>query len=110
MAVSALPRPLAESERAVLPWPYVAVLLAEVTVLGTLVALLGRALPLTYELGWAGVASMLAMQIYSLRRRVRALRHWGALRTWLDLHIFLGLQGFVFVAYHSVGISVGANL
>lgn len=111
MAVSALPRPLAvPAASPVLPWPYVCVLLAEVTVLGTLVVELGRALPLTYELGWAGAGSMLAMQVYSIRRRVPALRNCGALRTWLDLHIFLGLQGFVFVAYHSVGISVGANL
>ena len=53
---------------------------------------------------------MLVMQLYSLRRRVRALREIGTLRGWLDAHIFLGLQGFVLVAYHSIGVSPSASL
>jgi len=55
----------------------------------------------SYALGWTGVASMLVMHVYSLRRRVRALRHLGALRHWLHFHIFCGLQGAMFVTYHS---------
>jgi hypothetical protein len=50
------------------------------------------------------------MQVYSVRRRVRALQNLGALRAWLDLHVFLGLQGFVLVAYHSVGVSPQVTL
>ena len=96
--------------RPVLPWPYLAVLLAEVVVLGGLAAASRARPPWTYELGWAGCGSMLVMQLYSVRRRVRALRELGALRTWLDAHVFLGLQGFVLVAYHSIGVSPSASL
>lgn len=92
-----------------LPWPYVAVLLAEVSALGWLAATHDRP-PWTYELGWAGTASMLVMQLYSVRRRVRALRRLGRLRAWLDAHIFLGFQGFVLVAYHGIGVSPSASL
>ena len=90
--------------RAVLPWPYVAVLLIETFALGWLAATRPRP-PWTYELGWIGAGSMLVMQLYSVRRRVRALRRLGALRSWLDAHIFLGLHGFVLVSYHSIGVS-----
>lgn len=110
MAVSTLPRALAEHERPALPWPYVAILLVEIAVLTTLAIDLRPHPPLTYELGWVGAGSMVVMQVYSIRRRVRALRDVGSLRGWLDLHVFLGLHGFVLVAYHSIGITVNANL
>jgi hypothetical protein len=93
-----------------LPLPFTAILIAELAVLGTLVVIFRTHPPLSRELGWAGAGSMIAMQLYSVRRRVRALRNLGSLRAWLDAHIFLGFQGFVLVAYHSVGISVNANL
>jgi hypothetical protein len=54
-----------------------------------------------YFLGWAGTVSMCVMHVYSLRRRVRALKHWGPLRAWLHFHIFMGLQGALFVSYHA---------
>ncbi|MEZ4363016.1 MAG: hypothetical protein R3B48_22685 [Kofleriaceae bacterium] len=94
-----------------LPLPYIAILLAELVGLLALAstAVDGRP-PLTYELGWAGCGSMLLMQVYSLRRRVRALRSLGSLRTWLDAHIFLGLQGFLLVAYHSLGMAARPTL
>lgn len=88
-----------------LPWPCVAILLAEVVVLGGLAAAARARPPLTYEAGWLGAGSMLVMQLYSVRRRLRALRHLGSLRGWLDAHVFLGLQGFVLTAYHSAGVS-----
>jgi hypothetical protein len=97
-------------ERSVLPWPYLAILLVEIFALGGLAAASHGRPPLTYEMGWLGCGSMLVMQLYSVRRRVRALRHLGALRSWLDAHIFLGLQGFVLVAYHSIGASPSASL
>ncbi len=109
MAVSTLPRAL-DHERPALHPVYVAILLVEITVLATLAIDMRPYPPMTYELGWVGAGSMIAMQIYSVRRRVRALRNFGSLRAWLDLHVFLGLQGFVLVAYHSIGITVNANL
>ena|SRR5438477_1740601 len=97
-------------ERSVLPRPYIAILLVEISVLGGLAAASHGRPPLTYQMGWLGCGSMLVMQLYSVRRRVRALRRLGALRSWLDAHIFLGLQGFVLVAYHSIGASPSASL
>src|SRR5438094_505158 len=47
----------------------------------------------SFELGWAGLGSMVLMHVYSLRRRVRAMAGMGKLRSWLRFHIFLGLQG-----------------
>jgi hypothetical protein len=98
------------AERPVLPWPYVAILLAETFVLGGLAATSPARPPMFYEMGWLGCGSMLVMQLYSVRRRLRALRALGSLRAWLDLHVFLGLQGFVLVAYHSIGVSPNASL
>jgi hypothetical protein len=102
--------PIDEDSRPALPWPYIAILLAEIFVLGGLVAASHGRPPMTYEMGWAGVGSMAVMQLYSVRRRVRALRSLGALHAWLDLHVFLGLQGFVLVAYHSIGLTPQATL
>jgi hypothetical protein len=98
------------SERPALPRGYTTILVVEVAVLSALLAAQPAHPPFGYELGWAGVASMLVMQVYSLRRRVRALSRLGSLRAWLDAHIFLGFQGFIFVAYHSVGITAHASL
>jgi hypothetical protein len=64
----------------------------------------------SYLLGWAGTASMVVMHVYSLRRRVRALRHLGRLRTWLHFHIFMGLQGALLVTYHSLHLHSAASI
>jgi hypothetical protein len=97
-------------DRPLLPLPFTTILIAELAVLATLVATFGTHPPYARALGWAGAASMIVMQVYSVRRRVHALRNVGSLRAWLDAHIFLGFQGFVFVAYHSVSISANASL
>jgi hypothetical protein len=81
-------------DRPALAWPYVAILVAQTCVLAGLAVTARARPPWSYELGWAGCASMLVMP----------------LRAWLDLHVFLGLQGFVLVAYHSVGVSPSASL
>lgn len=96
--------------RPALPWPYLSILLAEICVLGRFAITAHGRPPMFYELGWAGVGSMLLLPLYSIRRRVRALRDLGALAAWLDLHVFLGLQAFLFVAYHSIGISPHVTL
>jgi len=96
--------------RPILPWAYIVTLLVELTVLATLVAIFGKHAPRSYEAGWVGAGSMIAMQVYSLRRRLRVLRNVGSLRTWLDLHIFLGFQGYILVGYHSVGITLSTSL
>jgi hypothetical protein len=106
----AMIEPAALDDRPALPLPYALILVTELMLLGTMAATTEGRPPLTYELGWVGCGSMVLMQVYSIRRRVRALRDLGALRSWLDLHIFLGLQGFVLVAYHSIGVSPSASL
>jgi hypothetical protein len=98
------------ADRPALPWPYVAILIAEALVLATLAATAADRPPFSYEIGWLGCGSMIVMQLYSVRRRVRALRHLGSLRGWLDAHVFLGLQGFVLVGYHSIGVSPNPSL
>lgn len=101
----------APAQQPALPSPYVIALLLEATGLVSLLAASPPGHPRwSYELGWAGAGSMFLMQAYSLRRRVRALRALGPLRAWLDAHVFLGLQGFLLVAYHSVDLALHPTL
>lgn len=97
-------------DRHALPFFYSAILVAELAILATIVSVFGTHPPFTYELGWAAVGSFAVMQIYSVRRRIRLLRNAGSLDAWLDMHIFLGLQGLLFVGYHCVGVSAEINL
>src|SRR5688572_30518482 len=53
---------------------------------------------------------MLVMHVYSLRRRVRAMARWGRIRSWLEVHIFLGLQGAMLVTFHSLHLSTLTNI
>ena len=97
-------------ERGGLALPYVLLLVVEVAVLGTLVAMFGADAPARYELGYAAAASFVVMQLYSVVRRVRRVRERASLDAWLELHVFLGLQGFVFVIYHAIGIAPRMDL
>lgn len=56
--------------------------------------------PIGHGYGIAGTALMLTNLLYLLRRRL-ARWHLGAMRTWLDIHVFTGLFGSVLVIYHS---------
>ena len=87
-----------------LPLIYGVILVGEIATLATLVVHFGTHAPYRYELGWAGLGSFAAMQLYSIRRRIGAARHLGSLDGWLDLHVFLGVQGFVLVIYHGIGL------
>ncbi len=51
--------------------------------------------------GIVGAGLMTLMLGYSLRKRFRPLRKWGALRYWLDLHILCGVVGPLFIVLHS---------
>ncbi len=92
--------------------PYVAVLVVEVLALGMLLARgeTHDAVPHGYLIGWLGTGSMLLMHVYSVRRRVRALSRLGKLRDFLHFHIFAGLQGALFVSYHSIRLHSSRNL
>jgi hypothetical protein len=54
-----------------------------------------------HKLGLVGSAMMVLMLLYSVRKRVGALRRLGALGRWLDIHIFLGIFGPLLVVLHS---------
>ncbi len=57
-----------------------------------------------HPFGWIGAALMLVgVGLYSSRKRVRALRGRGPMRTWLNLHIYLCLVGPFLVAFHTAG-------
>ena len=52
-------------------------------------------------LGVVGSGLMVVMLVYSLRKRVKALKGLGRLRDWLDFHIFCGIIGPLLVVLHS---------
>lgn len=52
-------------------------------------------------LGIVGSSLMVAMLVYSVRKRTKALRGAGKLRDWLDFHIFCGVIGPLLVVLHS---------
>ena len=54
-----------------------------------------------HKLGLAGSSMMVLMLLYSVRKRVGALRRLGPLGRWLDVHIFLGIFGPALVILHS---------
>lgn len=39
--------------------------------------------------------------VYSTRKRVKRLTHWGAMRDFLDFHIFMCLVGPILIMYHT---------
>ena len=87
-----------------LPALYGLVLLGETAALSVVYAVFrpSAADPISVWLGTLGLASMVIMLVYSVARRSRALRQLARLSYWLHLHIFLGLQGVLFVAFHSL--------
>lgn len=55
---------------------------------------------LNVVVGTVGLLSMIAMLVYSVARRSKALRDVMRLSYWLQLHIFLGLQGVLLAFLH----------
>jgi hypothetical protein len=54
-----------------------------------------------HKLGVIGSSMMVLMLLYSVRKRVGALRRLGSLGRWLDVHIYLGVFGPLLVVLHS---------
>ncbi len=67
---------------------------------------LNSARPIGHGFGVAGTIMMVAMMLYSLRKRLRFLQGVGTLSQWLSLHIFLGLMGPLLVTFHT-GFKIG---
>ena len=57
--------------------------------------------PLGYNLGLAGGIGMLIIFLYPLRKRVRALRNWGATKGWFAMHMLLGITAPLLILVHS---------
>ncbi len=54
-----------------------------------------------YALGIIGGTMMLVLAIYPLRKRLRSLQRFGAMKYWFQSHVFLGVAGPVAVLFHS---------
>jgi hypothetical protein len=44
---------------------------------------------------------MIFMLTYTLRKRLKFMRSWGALNRWLDIHIYFGIMGPLLVILHT---------
>lgn len=53
-----------------------------------------------YGYGVAGTLLIFANLLYLARRKL-ARRNLGSMKTWLDLHVFTGLAGALFVSFHA---------
>lgn len=51
--------------------------------------------------GILGSVMMLFMLLYSVRKRTRFFGEWGSLSRWLDIHIYFGVMGPLFVILHT---------
>lgn len=56
---------------------------------------------LGYWLGIAGLAAMVVLLVYPVRKHARALRRVGRIGTWFQFHMLLGLLGPVAILYHA---------
>jgi hypothetical protein len=54
-----------------------------------------------YALGILGLSSMTLLLGYSIRKRIKALRGVGSMRTWFEVHLVLGLIGPTMILYHA---------
>lgn len=54
-----------------------------------------------YALGITGLAAMVMMLAYPVRKRVRPMRGVGRIGTWFQLHMLLGLLGPLAILYHA---------
>lgn len=51
--------------------------------------------------GVIGFVMMLAPVIYGIRKKAKRLQNFGSMKTWLDVHVFCGVIGPVFVTFHT---------
>ncbi len=54
-----------------------------------------------HGLGILGSVMLVALLIYSLRKRMRIMQRWGDLSVWLRYHIFLGVVGPILITLHT---------
>ncbi len=56
---------------------------------------------ISHGLGILGSGMMLLLLLYSLRKRVKLFKSWGNLSHWLNVHIYFGIMGPLFVILHT---------
>lgn len=56
---------------------------------------------LGFYLGVVGSLMMVALLAYPLRKHVRFMQRWGALKHWFRVHMWLGILGPTLVLFHS---------
>ncbi len=54
-----------------------------------------------HGIGIIGSLLMIILLTYSLRKRVRFLQNWGDIRSWLNIHIWMGITGPLLVIFHT---------
>ena len=54
-----------------------------------------------YALGILGTVAMLLLLLYPLRKRLRGMRNWGAMKHWFRAHMILGVLGPALILFHS---------
>jgi hypothetical protein len=54
-----------------------------------------------FYLGVVGSVMLLAMLAYPLRKHVRFMQHWGALKYWFRIHMIMGIVGPTLILFHS---------
>lgn len=55
---------------------------------------------LGYALGIVGGSLMLMLMLYPLRKRLKPMRRWGAVRHWFRMHMLFGIAGPLAILYH----------
>lgn len=53
-----------------------------------------------YVLGIIGASLMAMLLLYPLRKKLRLMRGWGAVRHWFRMHMVFGIAGPVAILYH----------
>jgi len=56
---------------------------------------------LGYTLGIVGSLLMLLLLLYPLRKRMRFIQHWGAVKYWFQVHMILGIIGPILILFHA---------
>jgi hypothetical protein len=54
-----------------------------------------------HGIGIIGTLMMIFMLLYSVRKRTKLFKNWGPLNKWLDIHIFFGITGPLFIVLHT---------
>ena len=54
-----------------------------------------------FYLGVVGSVMMLALLLYPLRKHVRFMQRWGALKHWFRWHMIMGIVGPTLILFHS---------